>query len=130
MNRIKKLRHERKLSQTDLAKSINVHQTAISQWETNKTNPDMSTALLLADFFEVSLDYLLGKKSSPETSIVQPDMKNAHPQSDAGGRIYDKLVEVGFINDGEEITDEHIDALWSILAPQIEFAKFKLNSGK
>ena len=130
MNRIKRLRLERKLSQTDLAKAINVHQTAISQWETNKTNPDMSTALLLAEFFEVSLDYLLGKAGSPGPSMAQPDTKKAHPQSDVGGRIYDKLVEVGFINDGEEITDEHIDALWSVLAPQIEFAKFKLGSGK
>ena len=72
MNRIKSLRLEAKITQQDLAKALNVHQTAVSQWETGRTNPDMSVVTMLADHFNISTDYLLGKtdtynQSSPET---------------------------------------------------------------
>jgi len=64
MNRIQKLRKDFGLSQRELAKTIKVHQTAISQWETGKTFPDMDTAKALADYFRVSIDYILGRNAS------------------------------------------------------------------
>ena len=60
MNMIKALRQGKDLSQLELAKILSVHQTAISQWETGKTNPDMDIAIMLAKYFEVTIDYLLG----------------------------------------------------------------------
>ena len=59
MNRIRKLRKEKKVSQVKLAEYLGVHQTAISQWETGRTNPDLATAKKLAAYFSVTLDYLL-----------------------------------------------------------------------
>ncbi|MBQ4349965.1 MAG: helix-turn-helix domain-containing protein [Clostridia bacterium] len=59
MNRIKLLRKEKKISQVKLAEVLGVHQTAISQWETGRTNPDLDTAKKLAAYFNVTLDYLL-----------------------------------------------------------------------
>lgn len=61
MNRIKELRESiPNLSQTKLGRELKVHQTAISQWETGRTMPDIETSKALANYFGVSLDYLLG----------------------------------------------------------------------
>ena len=58
--RIKELRLERKLSQADLAKELNVSQRSISSWETGFRQPDFETLERIAKFFEVTADYLLG----------------------------------------------------------------------
>ena len=60
MNRIKELRTQRKISQLKLAKELNVHQTAVSQWEQNRTSPDSQLLPEIASYFGVSVDYLLG----------------------------------------------------------------------
>lgn len=66
MNRIRELRKSRGLSQVQLAAQLKVHQTAVSQWETGRTEPDMESARLLADFFQVSIDHLLGHDRKDE----------------------------------------------------------------
>lgn len=63
-NILKNLRMSRKISQIELAKILNVHQTAISQWENGRTHPDHETLQLLATYFDVSIDYLLGRDNS------------------------------------------------------------------
>ena len=62
MNRIKELRKARKISQCKLAEMLNVHQTAISQWETGRTNPDIATAKKIADIFGTTTDYIFGRE--------------------------------------------------------------------
>ncbi len=62
MERIKELRQEKGFSQTTLAKAIGVSQKAIDYWERGVNEPKASYILALADFFEVSTDYLLGRK--------------------------------------------------------------------
>lgn len=61
MNRINELRKQNKYSQQKLAAVLNVHQTAISQWETERTTPDIELAAKMANLFGVSIEYLLGK---------------------------------------------------------------------
>lgn len=63
MNIIKKIRTENKLSQAELAKMLNVHQTAVSQWENGRTTPDVTIAKLISKQFGVSLDELLGNET-------------------------------------------------------------------
>lgn len=58
-NRINELRKERGLSQHALAKQIGVSQKAIDYWERNVNEPKASYIVLLADYFEVTADYLL-----------------------------------------------------------------------
>ncbi len=58
--RIKELRRERALSQQALAQHIGVSQKAIDYWERNINEPKASYIVLLAEFFGVSSDYLLG----------------------------------------------------------------------
>lgn len=59
--RIKNLRHEHHITQTDLAKSIHVTQQTITAWESGRAVPNAATLDSLADYFNVSSDYLLGR---------------------------------------------------------------------
>jgi len=61
MNRIKELREDRDLRQSDLAKATGIDQRTISNYETGKSNPDSYALIKLADYFGVSIDYLVGR---------------------------------------------------------------------
>jgi len=61
MNRIKFLREEKGIYQKDLANLLNVSVPAINYYENEKRSIDTETASILADYFNVSIDYLLGK---------------------------------------------------------------------
>lgn len=58
---IKNLRIEQNLSQQKLANEIGVSQKAIDYWERGVNEPKASYIVLLADFFGVTCDFLLGK---------------------------------------------------------------------
>lgn len=58
--RLKELRLEKELSQTDLAKSTGLSHTAIVYWETEQRIPNANAIITLAKFFKVTTDYLLG----------------------------------------------------------------------
>ena len=60
--RVKKLRKARKLSQQGLAEVLGLTQTAISGIESGLRGTTIEKLILLAQFFEVSTDYLLGLK--------------------------------------------------------------------
>lgn len=57
--RIVSLRKDAGLSQQQLADDLNLSRRAISLWETGRRTPDIQSVLLLADYFQVSLDYLV-----------------------------------------------------------------------
>lgn len=61
MNNIKILRIKKNMTQGELASQVHVTQTSVSQWESGKTNPDTQTSKKLAEFFNVTIDYLLGQ---------------------------------------------------------------------
>ncbi|MBE6650272.1 MAG: helix-turn-helix transcriptional regulator [Ruminococcaceae bacterium] len=64
MNRIRDLREDRDLRQIDVANATGIDQKTLSNYETGKTNPDSFAIIALANFFNVSTDYLLGETSS------------------------------------------------------------------
>ena len=66
MNRIRDLREDRDLRQIDVALATGIDQKTLSNYETGKTNPDSSALIRLADFFHVSIDYLLGETNQKE----------------------------------------------------------------
>lgn len=55
---IAKLRKKKGITQEQLALALNISTQAVSKWETNTTQPDTQTLPLIADYFEVSIDYL------------------------------------------------------------------------
>lgn len=64
MNRIRELRESLELRQIDVANATGIDQKTLSNYETGKTNPDSYSLIRLADFFEVSIDYLVGRIDS------------------------------------------------------------------
>lgn len=58
-DRIFTLRTQAGISQQRLADDLNLSRRAISLWETGRRAPDIQSVLLLADYFQVSLDYLI-----------------------------------------------------------------------
>ena len=61
MLRIKELREEKNISQLELAKKLNLTQQSISLYEKGDREPSIDVLKSIANFFNVSLDYLLGK---------------------------------------------------------------------
>ena len=70
MHPIKVLRLERRMSQRELAEIIGVNQTAVSKWEIEKAYPDMDSTRKLADFFNVSVDYIHGRIPDERTQKI------------------------------------------------------------
>lgn len=59
--RLKKLRKMKKISQLKLAMDLNMNQNTISRYENLEREADYKTLIKIADYFGVSIDYLLGR---------------------------------------------------------------------
>ena len=59
--RLKELRKKRNISQLKLALDMNMNQNTISRYENLEREADYETLVRFADYFDVSLDYLLGR---------------------------------------------------------------------
>jgi len=66
-DRLKELRKEKNLTQEELAKILGISRSTIAGYETERKEPDYETLKKIADFFNVSTDYLLGR-----TDIYNP----------------------------------------------------------
>lgn len=62
MNRLKTMRKVKRLTQQEIASKFNVSQNTYSYWENGKVNLDNATIAKLAEFYGVSVDFLLGRK--------------------------------------------------------------------
>ncbi|MFQ7291865.1 MAG: helix-turn-helix domain-containing protein [Monoglobales bacterium] len=65
MIRLRELREEKHINQQKLAIALNVTQAAISKYELGLSEPDISMLKNIADYFHVSVDYLIGFSDSP-----------------------------------------------------------------
>ena len=61
--RLKELRKDYKLTQEQLGKKLGLSRSTIAMYETNASEPDFQTLTKIADFFSVSIDYLIGKET-------------------------------------------------------------------
>lgn len=59
-DRLKELRLDKGLSQMQLAKELKLSQSAVAKWELGKTEPTATAIITVANYFNVSIDYLLG----------------------------------------------------------------------
>ena len=57
--RLKELRKSRNISQVKLAMDLNMNQNSISRYETGEREADYATLIAIADYFDVSIDYML-----------------------------------------------------------------------
>ncbi len=64
--RLKLLRNKNSMTQQDLANLLNISPSAIGMYEQNRRDPDTDTIKFLADYFNCSVDYLLGRTDNPK----------------------------------------------------------------
>ena len=65
-NRLRDLREDRDLTQKQRADLLKIHQTTYSDYELDRLNIPVSALHILADFYHVSVDYLLGRTNRKE----------------------------------------------------------------
>ncbi|WP_330950320.1 helix-turn-helix transcriptional regulator [Streptococcus anginosus] len=105
MNRLKELRKEKKLTQEDLAGKIGVSKITILRWENGERQIKQDKAQQLADYFRVSVGYLLGYKDDYLSSMIEKYEENMKKPADFGG--YGLLA----LTRGTEVQDKVIEAL-------------------
>ncbi len=65
-NNLKKLRKGRQMTQIALQMKTGIEQALISKFENGERVPPTETLVILADFYNVSIDYILGRTDNPE----------------------------------------------------------------
>ncbi len=122
--KIKKLRNKKGLLQKELADKLNLSQQTISLYESEKREPDYATLKKIADFFDVSTDYLLGRASAKEFSnekIKVSEKSNKydnileeiHSLSPESQEELKKLIELYKLRDMQKRNSELSDDLTS-----------------
>ena len=81
---IKRLRHEHNITQEQLAEYLGITSRAISQWECDRTVPDISQIPILCNILNISADTLLGIDISQKTYRIQESLKEAEKQCSLG----------------------------------------------
>ena len=71
-NNLKNLRNEAQINQKNLAAQFNVTQATISSWENGRTAPSFDQLIEIADYFDVSVDYLIGRMNIDNNYVYSP----------------------------------------------------------
>ncbi|MER1249811.1 helix-turn-helix domain-containing protein [Bacillus sp. C10(2022)] len=101
------LRKSKKLTQEEMASKIGVHRGTYANYERGNRQPDYETLIKIADFFEVSIDYLLRKETQEKTINEEAKKILNDPKTFIAAR------------DGE-VTDEILQAALEIITEQLK----------
>ncbi|PWM72240.1 MAG: XRE family transcriptional regulator [Bacillota bacterium] len=71
-NNLKNLRNEAQVNQKALASQFRVTQATISSWENGRTAPSFEQLIQIADYFDVSVDYLIGRTNIDNNYVYNP----------------------------------------------------------
>lgn len=124
MNRLKELRQEKKLSQKELAENIGVHYRTLQNWENGESQIKPEKSKQLAEFFGVSVGYLLGYVDDSEVYddevIIEPEkgMILAHSRERSNKKLQEKKFKdfVTFFRDNDIfISNKEILSLYSMV---------------
>lgn len=124
MNRLKELRQEKKLSQKELAENIGVHYRTLQNWENGESQIKPEKAQQLADYFGVSVGYLLGYIDDSEIYddeiVIEPEkgMILAYSPKRSNKKLQEKMFKdfITFFRDNTIfISDEEILSLYSMV---------------
>ena len=111
MERLRKLRNERNLTTTELGNLFGFSNATITNYELGNRTPNNDTLKRFADFFNVSVDYLLERTDNP-SPISQSESENKKTPSDKGERkgvwipVYGRIAAGIPISAIEDIIDE------------------------
>lgn len=107
--RIKYLREKNDYSQKRVADAIGISNVQLSRYESGDRKPDPETISLLASFFDVSTDYLLGRTDNPSSKPYTSEL-TAKDERDIAKRLEQIKHEIestdGLAFDGEPLSEE------------------------
>lgn len=106
--RLRELREENHLLQKDIAKYLNITTSAYGYYEQGKRNPDIETIKNLADFFNTSTDYLLGRTDKKREYNMDLDENKIKYKSFTKIEeiLTEKLINEGVIRENEPIPND------------------------
>ena len=114
--RIRKLRLEQNLKQKDLAAKLGISTSSVGMYEREERQPDVETLKKIADFFNVSIDYILGNSDKRgHSELTYKDNRNIAKTLDM---LKDQIDnnESGELNyNGIEVTDDDAGLLMDAL---------------
>ena len=125
-NTIRELRKEKKMSQSELGKFIGVSQTTVTAWETGRAEPSSTFISKLADLFNVSTDYLLGRsdnKKKPYYELTDKEKKDIALQAEKLMEGIESGENLNFY--GEPATEEQKERLLIAVQTAMEMNKRK-----
>lgn len=103
--RLRQLRTARDLSQMEFAKQIGISKSSVNMYERGEREPGLETLEQIADYFNVDMDYLLGKSDTVNKSNWLFSFSNIHPMP-----VMRKVPLIGSIACGSPIlAEEHIE---------------------
>lgn len=91
-DRIKELRSSRKLSQQELADQLGTSKSSVNMYERGEREPGIEMLENIADFFNVDMDYLLGKSSTPN-KVLSAAAEKSTPRSERDV-LKQKIIEL------------------------------------
>ena len=99
--RLLELRKQKGLTQADMAKLLKITPQAYSLYETNKNNINNETLCILADFFEVSIDYLLGRQNQKPSFLSDEEIELISLYRNVDDRARDHIRNTLIFEDGQ-----------------------------
>lgn len=123
MNRIKELRMARGESQEQLAQHLNINRTTLTKWETGKHNPDVDTVMYIANYYNVTTDYLLCLSDTP----TNPSDTEKSDAEELGAALKKLFVDAGKIAHDEELTEDFKVYATDLVRAAIAFDKARKN---
>ena len=78
MKNLKKIRTQNKKQQQEVADYLGINRVSYARYESGERQPDFQTVANLADYFKVSVDYLLGRTDDPHPVTSNDDVKKGH----------------------------------------------------
>ena len=112
--RFTSLRENKNLFQKDIAEIFSVEQATVSNWENGKRIPDSEMLVKIANYFDVSVDYLLGNETKPnekEQELLEIEA------------LKSLLIKNGYMKPGEDLSGEELDKLMKFAVANKDFLK-------
>ena len=123
-DRLKLLRKNCNYTQKELGEKLNVSGRVIGYYESNERFPDKETLTRLADFFEVSVDYLLGRTDiKNNVKDYKIDTNKINNDNDIEKMIDELMEQKGLMLCGEPMSEEDMFLLRNSIRSTIELAK-------
>lgn len=94
-------------SQQAFADAFGVAQSTVGGWEAGKREPNYATTLKLANFFHVSVDYLLGQTDQKDMASTQTPTPTTGPSSSR------ENLQAAFWGGEKDLSQEDLDDMWN-----------------